>query len=90
MVRHTPPDENKIRAALADWGLLHPDDAALECWQLWREHGTLPYSGGWLDQPEWVRADFRILNLLETFHTLQANKADTPAANPFQMFGKKR
>lgn len=68
---------------------MYPDDVSLECWQVWRETSTLPYAGGWLDQPEWVRMDFRTFNLLEAFHILQARKAKTPTANPFVLFGKK-
>ena len=47
---------------MLDWGLNLPFDFALQSWEMLRQHGILPDSGGLLDQdPDWL-ADMRTLN----------------------------
>lgn len=85
------PDENKLRSVLKDWGLMGFEVDVLEAWQKYRDDHILPFAGGWLDQPEWVRHDFGILDAIEAFHLIQHEKADAPSKGFFDIFrrGKK-
>lgn len=42
---------------VGDFGFYHDKFTVLEVWDVWREHGTLPNAGGWLDQDEQWRKD---------------------------------
>lgn len=75
--------ESELNDLLRDWGLHGDFDQTFESWQVWRTHHVLPYSGGWLEQPWWVRQDFATLNAALAWHELQAEKADAPETNPF-------
>lgn len=82
-LNNTPSNETDLSKRLRDWGL-HDDPAQIfEAWQVWKAHHVLPYSGGWLEQPWWVREDFATLNAVEAWHQLQQVKPDIPKENPF-------
>lgn len=62
----------------------------MAAWREYRDYGTPPVSGGYLEWPESIRDDFDILDMTETFHQLQAEKAQTPQAGFFDIFKRGR
>lgn len=67
--------ESKLQDYLEDWGLLGGEDS-FDAWIIWRRSGyiVLPFAGGWLDQPEWLREDFLTLDLVRQWHDIQVEK----------------
>ncbi len=51
-------------ASTGDFGFYHDWTLVLEVWDVWREHGTLPGAGGWLDQDEHWRRDLLTMDRL--------------------------
>lgn len=79
-------DEKDLTAQLKDWGLITQADTVIECWLRFRNDGILPYAGGWLDQPAWVRHDFNQLDAIEAWHQIQNEKPDPPQKGFFDIF----
>lgn len=77
--------ERELNDALRDWGMWGDGNAVFDAWCKWNDYRVLPFAGGWLDQPEWIRDDFNTLDLLEAWHMLQKDK---PAAPKLSIFDK--
>jgi hypothetical protein len=67
--------DEKLSEYLEDWGLYGGHDS-FDLWLIWRRSNyvVLPFAGGWLEQPFWVREDFLILDLVREYHDKQAEK----------------
>lgn len=61
---------NVLSEALADWGTMAFPDESYEWYQMFKEHGILPYAGAWVDQPLFVQRDFKHWRMLEQWHRI--------------------
>ena len=57
---------------VAAWG----NAAIYQMWRAWRDHGRLPNSGGWLDQPLAILAQ---IEAIETVYTTMSYKTSKDA-----------
>ena len=73
---------DKLSNAVDDIGLFGGYDA-FNAWVIWRRSNyvVLPFTGGWLEQPEWVRDDFLMLDLARQWHDENAKR---PSAGHLQ------
>lgn len=76
MIAGRKPARAELDTALADWCVWGGYDA-FEAWCQWRDKGTLPFAGGWLEQPAWIRSAFATLNTVYLWH-----EANEQLANP--------
>jgi hypothetical protein len=78
MIKGEMPARKELDAALDDWGL-HGGEESWEAWNNWTasDRHTLPFAGGWFDQPWWVRADFRTLNTVRLWHEANEKLTDS-------------
>lgn len=67
--------EEKLLEYLFDWGL-YDEENSPEDWLMWRRSNyvVLPFTGGWRDQPWWVRKDFLTLDLVREYFEKQVDK----------------
>lgn len=65
----------EIGKMLEDW-MPRRGFESLECFQVYIESDRtiLPFAGGWLDQPEWVREDFRLFKKILDYHILDLDQ----------------
>lgn len=80
--------ENKLREYLEDFGL-YGGEESFDAWIIWRRSNyiVLPFAGGWLEQPWWIRRDFLTLDLLRQFNDIQANKPSIDhLTDPFEEY----
>lgn len=52
------------------YGFNHPWPIVLETFEAWRNHGVLPWSGGWLEQSPLWREDMRQLTAVYNYLVL--------------------
>lgn len=66
--------EERLQNWLYDWGLY--DEENVEAWIIWRRSGyvSLPFDGGWFDQPKTLRKDFLTLDLVKEYFDKQVHK----------------
>jgi len=72
-----------LTVQLADWGV-RGGYTAFECFQIWEMSGyrQLPYDGGFMSQPAWVRSAFlRFLQVKRWWH-INNGLEDVPANIP--------
>lgn len=67
MLKGGKPARGELDKALEDWGVWGSYDT-FEAWCQWRDKGTLPFAGGWLEQPPWIRDAFATLNTVYLWH----------------------
>lgn len=62
-------DPNAMKQAVKDFGLFMGTEI-YESWEMSKmtNYAVLPASGGWLDQPYWVRRDFATLEWVYTYY----------------------
>lgn len=82
----------RLETALEDWGA-YGGYESFEAWQEYQNKHILPFSGGYLEQPLWIREAFkqynRVFNLLyyvrneKPFPNLQSIDAANPFARAF-------
>jgi hypothetical protein len=78
--------ESKLMDYLEDWGLWG-DDQSFDAWVIWRrsDYVVLPFSGGWFDQPWWLREDFMTLDMVRAYFDKQAEKPSIEGVtDPFE------
>lgn len=61
----------ELGESLNDWSLIG-GRASYDAFReyVWSKHATLPFSGGFLEQPAWIRDDFITLRNLLNYHYL--------------------
>jgi len=68
-----------------NWGLYGGYDS-YDAWIIWRRSNYVvyPFSGGYFEQPKFIRDDFLMLDLRRQWHELNAKKPDTAGvASPY-------
>lgn len=75
MIQGKKPARGELDDTLADWGIWGGYDT-FEAWCQWRDKGTLPFAGGWLEQPPWIRDAFGTLNTVYLWHEANEQLAD--------------
>jgi len=78
MIKGEMPTRKELDAEIEDWGL-YGAEASWEAWNNWTasNKAMLPFAGGWLDQPWWIRADFRTLNTVRLWHEANEQMTDS-------------
>ena len=66
-----------ISEELNDWGTAMFPDESYNLYQMFKEHGILPYAGAWMDQPWFVRHDFNHWRMVEQWHRINETLSDT-------------
>lgn len=56
--------------------LPHDFNISYECWLEYREGGALPFSGGLLEQPQWLLDDFHYYDVIKEHRSLPAQIAE--------------
>jgi hypothetical protein len=57
----------ELDGILSDCGAYPKHPNSFQWWKNFREHHILPFSGSWLDQPQWWLDDVRYFELLDEF-----------------------
>lgn len=81
-------DVIKLQKSLIDWGVSGGYDA-FDAWYEYYNNKTLPFAGGWLDQPRWIRNSFGFFNKLLNYHYQQKDRPtlqDINLSTPKNMF----
>lgn len=68
-----PDEKGKLIEEMQDWALYN-GWAAVSAFFAYDQHNALPYSGGWLEQPETFRADFITLSKVKRLYELLREK----------------
>ena len=64
----------RLREDLHDWGI-DGDYEAFDAWVEYQQRNILPFAGGWLEQPRWIRKAFHTLNRV---YTMEYDQKDLP------------
>jgi len=68
---------NDLSISLADWGTYVFDDISFDLWTIFDSSGQLPYAGGLMDQPTYIRKDFAHWYRLQRWHELNEELPST-------------
>lgn len=79
---------HELNELVTGWRL-QAGEMALEAWAAWKDYRVLPFTGGWLEQPAWVRGDFQTLDLLYAWHIHHARKPHRPQDDTGGIHGRK-
>jgi len=91
MIRHenneaSPNQIERFEKRLADWGA-YGDYEAFEAWLEYQNKHILPFGGGYLEQPLWIRDSFKQFNTVYNYLYFTRNRlaipADEESVNPF-------
>jgi hypothetical protein len=63
--------------SIEDAPLPHQYNISFECWNEYKETGVLPFSGGWLEQPQWLIDDFHYYDLVKELRQLPLRIEDS-------------
>jgi len=81
---YTQDKRSRLKKALRDWSV-YGDYEAFSAWLEYYHHSTLPFAGGWLDQPKWIRDAFSTLNMVYNLHHYEKDIPELPTipSSPF-------
>jgi len=81
---NTHKRNKQLKKALRNWSV-YGDYETFSAWLEYYHHNTLPFSGGWLEQPKWIRDAFSTLNMVYNLHSIEKDKPEFPTVtnNPF-------
>ena len=76
----------QLRKALVNWSV-YGDYETFSAWLEYYHHNILPFAGGWLEQPKWIRDAFSTLNMVYNFHYYEKDIPDMPVSTKNPFFG---
>lgn len=82
-------DIDELETYLVNHFGLYGGYESIDAWIMWRRSNftTLPFDGGWWDQPKWIRDDFLKLDIRRQWHDLNAKRPDVShLKDPYKEF----